>query len=129
MEGGVKFSPFDTPTRDCDFSLKDLGATLGLSDVQTSLLGHILRRIEIGIWYSDEPGPQLDLSVFLDLNHVASMKLNKMLSDVVEPRNDIGPKGEIEALEKLRLMIDDAITRRKTSAWPSGLVNSPEDPA
>ena len=125
----MKFYPFDAYDKDCDFDVKELGATLGLSNVQTSLLNHILRRLEIQIWYSDEPGPQLDLSVFLDLNHVASMKLNKMLSDVVEPRNDIGPKGEIEALEKLRLMIDDAITRRKTSAWPSGLVNSPEDPA
>ena len=125
----MKFYPFDAYDKNCDFTIEQLGATLGLSNVQTSLLGHILRRLEVQIWYNDEPEPQLDLAVFVDMNHVASEKLIKIMSNVIEPENDIGPEKEIEALEKLRLMIDDAITRRKTSAWPSGLVNSPEDPA
>ena len=123
------FYPFDTVTRDCDFDLNVLGATLGLSNVQTSLLGHILRRIEVVIWYNDEREPHLDLCVFVDMNYVASVELNKMLSGVVEPENDIGPGKEIEALEKLKLLIDDAITRRKTSPYPNGLINNPENAA
>jgi len=125
----VKFYPFDAYDKDCDFDVKELGATLGLSNVQTSLLNHILRRLEIQIWYSDEPEPQLDVAVFVDMNHVASAKLSKMMSNVIEPENQIGPEQEIEALEKLGLLIDDAITQRKTSAWPNGVVNSPEKPA
>ena len=123
----MKFYPFDAYDKDCDFDVKELGATLGLSDVQTSLLGHILRRLEIQIWYSDEPEPGLDVAVFIDMNHVTSATLIKMLSNVIEPQNDIGPEQEIEALEKLRLLIDDAITRRKTSPWPVGLVNRPDE--
>jgi histidyl-tRNA synthetase len=103
-----------------DFDLGGMADELSLEKVQRALLSYLIREIDIAIWFDDlkdeEKEPQgkssLMLLAFFKRGFVSKVDLIEMLEKYFENRNEIGDTEEIEALQRLRNVVDNAISAR-----------------
>jgi hypothetical protein len=117
------FHPFVRSSFDLGLLLKQLD----LSQPQDALLRRLLRELEVHIWFTDvndddkTPDNHLAACVWWEgrdgaLNLVSKANLADWLRGALVERNIIGDEAEIEALEKLKAVIDEAIAVRRVQS-------------
>lgn len=123
MEEKHKFYPFrDVDDEKSDVDFDDIAEDLGLTRTQKLLLWRLLGDLEIVFWFTDEnkDRPTLEVCAFWG-NHLSSTDLIDKLAAYFQSRNEIGDEEEIAVLNRLKTIIDAAISERRQSAPPQEL--------
>lgn len=117
----ASFYPFrDIEIEGTDMQFDCMADDLGLTRTQKALLWRQFRDMEICFWFGNHDArdkkmiPTLEVIAFWDCNTISSADLiGKLEIYFRENRNEIGDEGEIVALNRLKAVIDAAISERE----------------
>ena len=127
-----RFFPFVARRTDlADWTLEPIIEEMGLSKLQGFYLRKLLESMELSIWFDEQTGntgdkhQTVELRMYLDCGDeeamiVSFVDLVPWLEYALEDRDIIGDEAEIAALEKLKRVIDQAISIRRKQPESEG---------